>query len=53
MGSLYRVLPRPSIWRSCAIDAESLTDAAHYLQACIAFNAKDDAVSTDFNPLTR
>jgi hypothetical protein len=36
-----------------AIDAESLGEVAHYLPALyLAFNAKDDAVSTDFAALT-
>ena len=36
------------------VDAETLGEAAQYLPAlCLAFNAKDDVVSTDFVPLTR
>ena len=37
-----------------AVDAETLGEAAQYLPALyLAFNARDDAVSTDFGPLTR
>jgi hypothetical protein len=37
-----------------ALDTESLGEVAQYLPALyMAFNAKDDAVSTDFVPLTR
>jgi hypothetical protein len=37
-----------------AVDAEALGELAHYLPALFfAFNAEDDAVSTDFIPLTR
>ena len=36
-----------------AVDAETLGELAQYLPALyLAFNAKDDAVSTDFAPLT-
>ena len=55
VGSLYRVLLETlDLAKLRAIDAESLDRAAHYLPGLyLAFNAKDDAVSTDFNPLTR
>ena len=55
VGSLYRVLLETlDLAKLRAVDAESLTDAAQYLPGLyFAFNAKDDAVSTDFNPLTR
>jgi hypothetical protein len=37
-----------------AVDAEALGEAAHYLPAlAVAFNARDDAVSTDVTPLIR
>jgi hypothetical protein len=37
-----------------AVDAEALGELAHYLPALFfAFNAEDDAVSTDFAPITR
>jgi hypothetical protein len=37
-----------------AVDTETLGEAAQYLPALyLAFNARDDAVSTDFAPLTR
>jgi hypothetical protein len=37
-----------------AVDIEALGETAQYLPAlCLAFNAKDAAVSTDFAPLTR
>jgi len=36
-----------------AVDVEALGETAQYLPAlCLAFNAKDAAVSTDFTPLT-
>lgn len=52
---LYRVLAETlDLAKLRAIDMESLTEAAHYLPALfLAFNAQDDAVSTDFTPLTR
>ena len=55
VGSLYRVLLETlDLAKLRAVDAESLTDAAQYLPGLyLAFNANDDAVSTDFNPLTR
>ncbi len=55
VGSLYRVLLETlDLAKLRAVDAESLTDTSQYLPGLyLAFNAKDDAVSTDFNPLTR
>ena len=55
VGSLYRVLLETlDLAKLRAVDAESLTDASQYLPGLyLAFNAKDDAVSTDFDPLTR
>ncbi len=55
VGSLYRVLIETlDLARLRAIDAEALTDAGQYLPGfALAFNANDDAVSTDFAPLTR
>jgi hypothetical protein len=55
VGGLYRVLLETlDLAKLRAVDAESLTDTSHYLPGLyLAFNAKDDAVSTDFNPLTR
>jgi hypothetical protein len=36
------------------VDTEALGELAQYLPALFfAFNAEDDAVSTDFTPLTR
>ncbi|MET0333329.1 MAG: hypothetical protein ABW190_03585 [Rhizobacter sp.] len=54
-GLLYRVLLETlDLAKLRALDAESLTDAAQYLPALyLAFNANDDAVSTDVAPLTR
>ena len=55
VGSLHRVLIETlDLARLRALDAEALTDAAQYLPGLyLAFNANDDAVSTDFAPLTR
>jgi hypothetical protein len=55
LASLHRVLIETlDLAKLRAIDSESLGDAAQYLPALmLAFNAKDDAVSTDFAPLTR
>jgi hypothetical protein len=37
-----------------AVDSDALAECGQFLPAlCFAFNAKDDAVSTDFAPLTR
>jgi hypothetical protein len=37
-----------------AVDMEALDQISHYLPTlCLGFNAQDDAVSTDFAPLTR
>jgi hypothetical protein len=54
-GALYRVLVETlDLARLRALDAESLADAAQYLPGLyLAFNANDDAVSTDVAPLTR
>lgn len=53
--SLHRVLVETlDMAKLRAIDTEALGEIAHYLPALFfAFNAKDDAVSTDFAPLTR
>ena len=50
--SLHRVLLETlDLAQAARVDAESLGELAHYLPALyFAFNAKDDAVSTDFAP---
>jgi hypothetical protein len=55
VDSLYRVLLETlDLAKLRAIDAEALAPVAQYLPGLFfAFNAKDDAVSTDFAPLTR
>src|SRR5205814_1874601 len=55
VASLYRVLIETlDLAKLRAIDAEAMVDTGQYLPALfLAFNAKDDAVSTDFAPLTR
>ena len=55
VDSLYRVLLETlDLAKLRAIDAEALADIAQYLPGLFfAFNAEDDAVSTDFAPLTR
>jgi hypothetical protein len=54
VGSLYRVLVETlDLAKLRAIDAEALADIAQYLPGLfLAFNAKEDAVSTDFSVLT-
>lgn len=53
--SLHRVLVETlDLTKHRAVDTEALGELAHYLPAMFfAFNASDDAVSTDFAPLTR
>ena len=55
VASLHRVLVETlDLAKLRAVDAELLTNASQYLPALyFAFNAKDDAVSTDFAALTR
>jgi hypothetical protein len=55
VAALYRVLIETlDLAKLRAVDSEALTDTGQYLPALfLAFNAKDDAVSTDFAPLTR
>jgi hypothetical protein len=55
VASLHRVLVETlDLAKLRAVDAESLTETAQYLPALyFAFNAKDDAVSTDFAAYTR
>ena len=55
VAGLYRVLLETlDLAKLRGVDAEALVDTAQYLPALfLAFNAKDDAVSTDFAPLTR
>ena len=54
VGTLYRVLVETlDLAKLRAVDAEALADVAQYLPGLfLAFNAKDDAVSTDFSVLT-
>jgi len=53
VGTLYRVLVETlDLAKLRAVDAEALADIAQYLPGLfLAFNAKDDAVSTDFSAL--
>jgi hypothetical protein len=55
VADLHRVLTETlHLAKLRAVDAESLGELAHYFPALFyAFNANDDAVSTDFAPLTR
>jgi hypothetical protein len=55
VANLHRVLLETlDLAKLRAVDAEALGELAHYLPATfLAFNANDDAVSTDFAPLTR
>ena len=55
IGTLHRVLAETlDLAKLRAVDSDSLADCGQLLPAlCFAFNAKDDAVSTDFAPLTR
>jgi hypothetical protein len=52
---LHRVLAETlDLAKLRAVDSDALTECGQFLPAlCFAFNAKDDAVSTDFTPLTR
>ena len=52
---LHRVLMETlDLAKLRAVDSDALSDCGQFLPAlCFAFNAKDDAVSTDFAPLTR
>ena len=54
VADLYRVLVETlDMAKLRAVDIEALGELAHYLPALFfAFNANDDAVSTDFAPLT-
>jgi len=55
IGTLHRVLAETlDLAKLRAVDSDALADCGQFLPAlCFAFNAKDDAVSTDFTPLTR
>jgi hypothetical protein len=55
VADLHRVLVETfDLAKLRAVDIESLGELAHYLPALFfALNAEDDAVSTDFIPLTR
>ena len=55
IGALHRVLAETlDLAKLRAVDSDALADCGQFLPAlCFAFNAKDDAVSTDFAPLTR
>ena len=55
VASLQRVLAETlDLAKLRAVDSDALSECGQFLPAlCFAFNAKDDAVSTDFAPLTR
>ena len=55
VATLHRVLVETlDLAKLRAVDSDALADCGQFLPAlCFAFNAKDDAVSTDFAPLTR
>jgi hypothetical protein len=55
VADLHRVLVETlDLAKLRTVDTEALGELAHYLPALFfAFNAEDDAVSTDFIPLTR
>jgi len=55
VGTLHRVLVETlDLAKLRAVDSEALVETGQYLPALfLGFNAKDDAVSTDFAPLTR
>ena len=55
IGTLHRVLVETlDLAKLRAVDSEALIETGQYLPALfLGFNAKDDAVSTDFAPLTR
>ena len=55
VAALHRVLVETlDLAKLRAVDSDALTECGQFLPAlCFAFNAKDDAVSTDFAPLTR
>jgi len=54
VGDLHRVLTETLyLAKLRAVDSEAIGELGHYLPAlAYAFNANDDAVSTDFTPLT-
>jgi hypothetical protein len=54
VASLHRVLAETlDLAKLRAVGVESLGEVAHYLPALFfAFNTQDEAVSTDFGPLT-
>ena len=55
VAGLHRVLAETlDLAKLRAVDSDALADCGQFLPAlCFAFNAKDDAVSTDFATLTR
>ncbi len=55
VATLHRVLVETlDLAKLRAVDSDALSECGQFLPAlCFAFNAKDDAVSTDFAPLTR
>jgi hypothetical protein len=55
VASLHRVLAETlDLAKLRVVDSDALAECGQFLPAlCLAFNAKDDAVSTDFAPLTR
>ena len=55
VSAMYRVLAETlDLAKLRAVDSEALVETGQYLPALFfAFNVKDDAVSTDFAPLTR
>jgi hypothetical protein len=55
VATLHRVVTETlDLAKLRGVDSDALSECGQFLPAlCLAFNAKDDAVSTDFAPLTR
>ena len=55
VATLHRVLAETlDLAKLRGVDSDALSECGQFLPAlCFAFNAKDDAVSTEFAPLTR
>jgi len=55
VATLHRVLAETlDLAKLRGVDSDALSECGQFLPAlCLAFNARDDAVSTDFAPLTR
>ena len=55
VATLHRVLAETlDLAKLRGVDSDALSECGQFLPAlCLAFNAKDDAISTDFAPLTR